>query len=314
MVAASDTGRASPRAFSVVWTRGAGCAELAVALSSTQPARVQGDLRKACVDARADLLVTRKLATSFDFVSVAVPHDFSPDRVAGVSAAVSSGPHSELAAMVALRLARALQVDAEMVSAYPESGARDGARRIVEALAEAVPGLPFRVVQADGAAAIIDSLPAQALLVLGAPGGSWLQRAFFGRGARLLHRAAAGAVVVQNAPPRVYHHLIEPNYVSLHLHAGEALRVMEHAVVPVLDEGRLVGVVRRSALERTAETSSVEAVMEAPIYIEAAASLAQAALVVGRLDGSPVPVVDGALRLIGSVASPDGEGPLGKEG
>ncbi len=303
MVAASDETRTPEEAVSVVWTRGAGCAELAAALSSSEPNRVQGDLRQACVDARADLLVTRRLSTSFDFVSMAVPHDYEPDRIAFVSAAVGSGPHSELAARIARRLATALGVEGEMVSAYPEPELAGGARDIVEALAPIAPDIPYRLVEAGGAAEIIETLPDRALIVLGAPGGTWLQRAFFGPGARLLHRAPAGAVVVQKAPPRVYHRMTEPVYVSRHLQAGEALRIMEHPVVPVLDEGKLVGLVRRSALERAGKGTDVEAVMEEVRYLEIGDPLAEAENVSEGLDGSPIPVVDADMRLLGSVGS-----------
>jgi hypothetical protein len=70
--------------FSVVWTRGKGCAELAELLDRGSPTRVQGDLRTECIEARADLLVSRRLPPSFDFVSMAVPSDFVPGTVGSI--------------------------------------------------------------------------------------------------------------------------------------------------------------------------------------------------------------------------------------
>lgn len=291
--------------FSVVWTRGKGCAELAHLLDSGSPTRVQGDLRSLCIEARADLLVSRRLPPGFDFVSVAVPSDLAPDTVGSVSAAVSSGPHSALAARMALRLGAALGVGAEMVSAYPTSDDLPAARRIVHNLADQIPGLPHRVVETADARELIEALPADALLVLGAPGGGWLQRAFFGTGVRLRQRAPAGAIVVQQSPARVYHRMEEPSYVSRHLLVGDALRLMEHSVAAVVDEGELVGVVRRSALEGVDRGLRVGDLMEEPAFLNVGDGYEEAGRLADLFAGAPIPVVDGAGRLVGCVAAPN---------
>lgn len=305
MVSAFDRHSLSHSAFTVVWTRGEGCAELAGLLDGAIPSRVQGEIRDECVAARADLLVTRRLHTGFDFVNVAVPHGFESERVEAVSAAVSGGPHSALAARVALQLGRSLSVPAEMVSAYRTAEDQPAAQAIVDGLSDSIPDLSYRVIRTSGAAELIESLPAQTLLVLGAPGGTWLQRAFFGPGVRLRQRAPAGAIVVQQAPPRVYHRLGEPVYVSRHLHVADALEMMEYAAAAVLDEGKLVGVVTRRALRVPDDAwTNVGDVMDEPIYLEVGDPLEEASQVEGWPERVPIPVVDDEMRLVGCVRDP----------
>jgi CBS domain-containing protein len=304
-MAAAFDGRTNPnQPFRAVWTRGKGCGELADLLAGGSPTRVHGDLRTECVNAQADLLVTRRLPPGFDFVNVVVPYDFNPTGVGSVSAAVSSGPHSALAARIAVRLGEALGVEAEMVSAYPSVDDLPAATRIVKALAGKIPGLPYRVVETADARELIEALPADALLVLGAPGGTWLQRAFFGPGARLRHRAAAGAVVVQQAQARVYHHMGEPSYVSRHLLVGDALRLMEHSVAAVVEDGVLVGVIAVEALEGADRGISVGDLMDDPVFLEVGDSYEEASRLAGLFRGAPIPVVDGDGRLVGCVTAP----------
>ncbi len=304
MAAAFENQFGSGQPFRVVWTRGKGCAELAGLLDRDAPTRVQDDIRTECIETRADLLVTRRLPPGFDFVSVAVPSDFLAANIGSVSAAVSSGPHSALAARIACRLGEALGVAAEMVSAYPTPDELPAARRIVETLAGKIPGMSYRVVETAGAAELIDALPADALLVLGAPGGWWLQRAFFGTGVRLRQRAPAGAIVVQQAPGRVYHRMEEPAYVSTHLLVGDALRVMDHAVAAVVDAGRLVGIVRKAALVGADPGVSVGDLMDDPVFLDVGDSYEEAARLADLFDGAPIPVVDGNGRLVGCVSGP----------
>jgi len=304
MAAAFENQFGSAQPFRVVWTRGKGCAELAGFLDQDRPARVQDDIRTECIEARADLLVSRRLPPGFDFVSVAVPSDFVAENVGSVSAAVSSGPHSALAARIAWRLGVALGVAAEMVSAYPTPDELPAARRIVKTLAGKIPGMSYRVVETAGAAELIEALPADALLVLGAPGGWWLQRAFFGTGVRLRQRAPAGAIVVQQAPGRVYHRMDEPAYVSTHLLVGDAMRVMDHAVAAVVDAGKLVGIVRRTALVGADPGVSVGDLMDDPVFLDVGDSYEEAARLTDLFDGAPIPVVDGDGRLVGCVSGP----------
>lgn len=291
----------SAAGFSVVWTRGRGCADLAKALGEGSPRRVQGDLTEACVSSRADLLVIRKLPTSFQLVSVAVPVDLEPGAVGRVVAAVSGGPHSPLAARVAARIAAVLEVRAELVCAYRGDGERAEAERAVHEVAATVPGLPARLVEGKVAQGIIDGLPDDALLVLGAPGGFWLQRVLFGTGARLRSRAPGGAVVVRHAPDRVYQKMEEPQFVGCHLSAAEALRVTGLDAVPVVDAGELVGLVRKRALLEAGDGVRVEEVMEAPVAVQLTDSVAEVASAAAVMDGDPVPVVDRDGNLVGSI-------------
>lgn len=304
MTAAFDSHNMPPRPFRVVWTRGKGCAELAGLLDEGSATRVQDDIRTECIEARADLLVTRRLPPGFDFVSVAVPSDFVAENVGSVSAAVGSGPHSALAARIAWRLGEALGVAAEMVSAYPTPADLPGARKIVDTLAGKIPGLSYRVIETAGAAELIDALPANALLVLGAPGGWWLQRAFFGTGVRLRQRAPAGAIVVQQAPGRVYHRMEEPAYVSMHLLVGDALRVMDHGIASVVDAGKLVGLIHREALEGADPGVSVGDLMDDPVFLAVGDSYEEVERLTHLFDGAPIPVVDSDGRLVGCVPAP----------
>jgi len=303
MAAAFDGHIMGDQPFRTVWTRGKGCAELAELLTGGSPTRVQGDLRTECVGARADLLVTRRLPPGFDFVSVAVPSGFDATGVGSVSAAVSSGPHSALAARIARRLGQSLGVQAEMVSAYPTPDDLPAARRIVKALAGKIPGLPHRVVETADARELIEALPADALLVLGAPGGTWLQRAFFGPGVRIRHAAPAGAIVVQQAQARVYHHMDDPSYVSRHLLVGDALRLMEHSVAAVVEDGVLVGVIAQEVLEGADPGVSVGKLMDDPVFLEVGDSYEEASRLAGLFQGAPIPVIDSEGRLVGSVTA-----------
>ncbi len=150
---------------------------------------------------------------------------------------------------------------------------------------------------------IIDGLPADALLVLGAPGGFWLQRVLFGTGARLRSRAPGGAVVVRHAPHRVYQKMEEPQFVGCQLSAAEALRLTGLDAMPVVDAGELVGLVRRRALLQAGDGVRVEEVMEAPVAVQLTDAIADVAGAAAVMDGDPVPVVDREGNLVGSVLS-----------
>ena len=164
-----------------MWTRGEGCPELANLLAGGGARRAGPDLRASCVEARADLLVGRKL-TSFDLVGVAVPYAFEPARVESVVAAVAGGPHSLLAARVARRLSAALEVPISLVAASAEAGTDPAAEEALERAARLVPVAEQRVLRAANPGAAVRALPTGSLLVLGAPGGTWWQRQFTGPG------------------------------------------------------------------------------------------------------------------------------------
>lgn len=291
--------------FSVVWTRGKGCGELATLLAGVESNRIGGDLAEQTIEHRADLLVTKKMPSDFELTSVAVPVDFQPEKVTSVVATVAGGPHSLLAAQVAARLGSALGVPVEMISAsVPEADATP-AVEILDRIGLTVPGISGRVVEVEGIAELVDGLDEGALLVLGAPGGSWLQRAMFGPGARLRRTANAGAVVVKGAPDRVFHHMGEPVYVAPLREAADTLMFHEENTLAVAEEGRLIGVVRRQRL-LDAGKAPVGSVMEDAMSVKVDGTITEAWELEPEFGGDPIPVTDHDEYLVGGLSLPVG--------
>jgi CBS domain-containing protein len=286
----------------VLWTRGQGCQELAVALSVAEPVRVVGDITEACIRHRAELLVSRRLPGNLDLLSAAVPVEYDPKSVSTVVAAVAGGPHSELAVRVAERLGAALGVPASIASAYQDEAGKSRAVAVITELFERVPAVEYRLVEAQDAAELVSGLPDGALLVIGAPGGGWLQRLFFGAGAKLRQEAPAGAVIVRRAPNRVFQVMDDPVFVGPLREAVDILRVHEERVLAVVDRAHLVGLVRREALELAEPGVPVQVLMEGPLSIPLTAAVGEARPLLDKLAGCPVPVVDEEGRLVGSLA------------
>ncbi len=287
----------------ILWTRGQGCSELAVAISGGQNERVVGDLDDACIRHRARLVVSRKLS-GFDLTSVAVPIHLDMDAVTSVVAAVAGGPHSHLAAEVARRLGVALSVESFMACAYRDEDSRDHAVSVIENLFTLVPELEYRLVEATDAGALISQLPRGTLLVIGAPGGNWLQRTFFGPGVRLRGETDGGTVVVRAAPARVFQEMTDPVFVGPLRDAADILVIHREPVLAVVDRARLVGIVRREVLERTGPGVMVGAIMEEPISVGLSSELSEVQALSATFAGAPVPVVDGDGILVGSVFPP----------
>jgi len=286
--------------WNVVWTRGSATSEVAAMLSEADPVRVEGDLRDACIDGRADVLVTKKL-TSFTLVSVVAPHKVDPERVNGVAAAVGSGPNSMLAAATAFRIAKNLGVPGKLVTAPPPGATEASARELLDDLATDAPGLA-RSVQPDGsAAAIVDGLDPDTLLVVGEPGGSWLHRQFFGPGRKLIHAAPTGALVVRAAPLRCFRFVDEPAYVGARMQAGDAVKVITARVIPVVEDRELVGIARRSDLLAADVDRPVAELMEPPVALEQDDLLDAAWALAAFFESAPIPVVDPDGDLVGTV-------------
>lgn len=273
-------------------------------LGGGEAPRIQGDAPTACIEQRADLLVSRRLPSSFDLVDVAVPLDLDPHRVEAVVAAVAGGPHSVLAAQVAKNLGRALGVPASMVSAYPPDGEAADAVGVVEEIYPQVSDIAYRTLPAADMAELVAELPEGALLVFGAPGGSWFQRRLFGPGARLRSRAPAGAVVVQSAPERVFQVMGDPVFVGPLLHVGDTLRIHKEGTLAVADGGRLVGLVRRERLEGLGSDAPVSKAMEDPVSIGHAEPVAAAVPLRPIFGPDPIPVIDDDEYLVGGLAPP----------
>jgi len=287
----------------VVWTRGRGCAELADLLGPSS--RISGDPAEECIDRRADLLVARKLPGNFDLVSVAVPVDFQPDNVTSVVATVAGGPHSRLAAETAAQLGESLHVPAEMVTASGPDDDSSAVGEVLDVIGDELPTLRRRVVEVDGVTELVDSLDEGALLVLGAPGGSWLQRAMFGPGARLRRTAQAGAVVVRSAPDRVFRFMGDPVYVAPLRQADDTLRIHGEGTLAVAEEGRLVGLVRRHRLVE-AGPEPVHSVMEAAISVRVHETMDEAWQLEPTFGADPIPVTDEEEHLVGGLTLPAG--------
>ncbi|MGI9611249.1 MAG: hypothetical protein ACR2NL_13225 [Acidimicrobiia bacterium] len=289
---------------SVVWTRGRGCSELARLLGDGKEERISGDLAGECIENRATLLVSRRFPGSFELVSVAVPVDFEPENVTRVVSAVAGGPHSEFAAQMASDVSDALGVEAEMISAARPGDNKADAEAALEQIGDAVPSLRGRVVEVEGIAELIEELDDGALLVIGAPGGSWLQRTRFGPGARLRSKAQAGAIVVRRAPERVFHRMTEPIYVSPLRAADDTLRFHGEGVLAVAEEGLLVGLVRRESLE-AAGPSIVETLMEDPVSAKVDETVEEAGTLSSTFGNDPIPVTDQDEHLVGALLLPD---------
>lgn len=291
------------RQMKVIWTRGKGCHELASALGGDGADHVKGDVAESCIDQRADVLVSKKLPSGFDLVNVAVPVDFDPDRVTRVVATVAGGPHSVLAAETASAIGARLGVESEMLSAAQSDDEIDAANEILDQVGAHAPDIGRRVVVVEGVSELVDGLDDGALLVLGAPGGSWLNRSRTGPGARLRRTAQAGVVIVRSAPERVFRFMGEPVYVSPLRLADDTLRFHDENTLAVADAGRLVGLVRREGLMK-AGGRPVASVMEEALSVKVDETMLEARELAPAFGDDPIPVTDHEEHLVGGLSLP----------
>jgi CBS domain-containing protein len=287
----------------VVWTRGKGCMELAEVLAEGTVERIQGDLVSGCISHRADFVVSKKMLGDFDTANVAVPVDFEPENINSVSATVAGGPHSELAARTADRIAQVLGVPLEIVSAHQSAQDIASAMEVVAEYGTRYATAERRVVQAQDMNELADSIDEGSLLVVGAPGGEWLRRNRFGRGARLKGTTKGGAVMVRSAPDRVYRFMGDPVYVAPLLQASDTIRLHPQEVLAVADEGMLVGVVRREILGQVGN-DTVASVMEEPVSTRVDETLEEARPLTETFGTDPIPVTDHEEHLVGGLSLP----------
>jgi hypothetical protein len=289
----------------VGWTRGAACAEVADVLSAEPAVRIDGDMRATCVHERIGAIVSRKL-TSFDLVPMVVPQAVELDAVGSVTAAIGEGPHSPLAVDVAARIAGVLGIPCGAVSVYRGDEDRSRTEERLAELTRHVPDMEPRTLEGTSAVELVDDLHADALLVVGAPGGSWFQRQIFGPGHRLTVGAPAGVVIVRSAPPRCFHMGTDDSesVVGPHMAVGDVKRLVHHRVVAVADHGILVGVVRVESLEASDDAVPVSDLMEPPVSVDATETADVIADVRPYFDGSPIPVIDREGRIVGMVPAP----------
>lgn len=263
------------------------------------------DLKRFCLDSRIDVLVSRRL-TSFDLVPVVTPHDVDADRVMRVTAAIADGPHSEFAAAVAARIAARLGVPGELATAYRDDEEYLMARRRLGRFGGQHPTLGQRAIEASSARTLLNGLAPKTLLVLGAPGGSWLQRQLLGPGHRLKVSAPSGAVVVRSAPRRAFQVAMDAAGAAVgpHLPLGEARRLYAMRTLPVAEGGKLVGIVRLDDVLDVPGTVEVGDVMEPPDAVTVDQPLDALREASELIDGDVIPVVDDDLRLFGTIAAP----------
>lgn len=285
----------------VVWTRGKGCGELAEILATERAARCETDVPTSCLEHRADLAVMAKPG-SFDIVALASPHDFDPSIVGSVAAAVAGGPHSRLSAVLARRIAETLSVEGMLVSGYRNEEGRSASEAAI-AEASAASGLTGTAVEVTSASQLVEKLDPSTLLVLGAPGGSWIHRQFLGPGTRLTAAAPAGAIIVRSHPLRAYHRMTPLEGLGCYLRAGDARLVAHGPVHPVVDAGVLVGVVRDAALQEADGDAELGSIMEQVPFAEAFDALDELRGIEEFYDGAPVPIIDRSGRLIGGVCA-----------
>ena len=281
----------------VVWTRGSGCRELAEVIAGDAAVRVNADPVATCIDTGATLMVSRRLS-SFDLCNVAVPSGFSADEITGVVATVGSGPHSSLAAAIAERIGRGLDVPARAVYAHGGSKTTPAATRIVQELDAQFPGLDIEAVGAASPEAIVQDLPEGTLLVIGAPGGSWFQRQFFGPGARIRHKASGGTVVVRAAPARVYQVMEPPTAFGPHMRVADAVAVGIGDAV-VASESALLGVVSAAMLNGADSDTELGALAKETASLAPEETIVHARNLDDNTDTTSIPVVDGSGKLIG---------------
>jgi Mg/Co/Ni transporter MgtE len=86
---------------------------------------------------------------------------------------------------------------------------------------------------------------------------------------------------------------------SHHLAVGEARRVISAETVPVVDEGRLIGILRRRSLEDSQDSVMIAALMEPAVSVAADEPIETATDLESFLNGGPIPVIDDDHRLIG---------------
>jgi hypothetical protein len=290
-----------PRA--VIYTRGAGFAELAELLATDTAVRSDADPAQSCLDQCADLAVMSR-ASSFTLVSTASPVDFDPARVRAVIGAVAGGPHSRLAAVLAARLGETLGVPAELLSGYrTKTGAGVAAAAVADATAAS--GLAGRIEAVASAGDLAATFQPGTLLVLGASGGSWLHRQFLSPGQKLTAAAGGGAVVVHSQPLRAFHRLTPIAGMSLHMRVADASLVAEHHVQAVVDGGKLVGVVREQSLQQADPTAEIGEIMEQAPLASAFDALGDLRGLEEFYEGAPILVVDKRGTLVGGVERDD---------
>lgn len=288
----------------ILWTKGSECESLATALGNGPAFRSEGDLYQSCVESGAVLLVAPRLI-SFDLCSVATPHGFDQAGVASIVAAVGLGPHSILAAAVANRLASRLGVPGKAFFGYTSEVERMAGSSALDSISAEVPSLQVQTAQASSPAEMLGSLADGTLLVLGAPGGSWFQRQFFGPGARIRATAPGGTIVVRHSPARIYQVMRPARPLGPTMRVVDALQVAAGEHVVVAEDGRLLGLVTQEALLASRPDLELRELMDEPVFLSPDEFLDDADRLIAARPTATIPVLDRSDHIIGVVREGD---------
>jgi hypothetical protein len=168
----------------------------------------------------------------------------------------------------------------------------------VQELDDQFPDLRIEAVGAASPEAMVQALPAGTLLVVGAPGGSWFQRQFFGPGARIKHKASGGTIVVKAAPVRVYQAMEPPIAFGPHMRVADAQAVGVGDIV-VASESVLLGVVSAAALGAADPDAELGELAHETAFLAPEETIGHARDLIDDTDSMTIPVLDGSGNLVG---------------
>lgn len=288
----------------VVWAGGSQARDLAETLSGGAATKAGQNLAASTIESGADLLVLSN-RTSLDLCSVAIPHGFNPETTESVVAAMGGGPHSTLAAIVADWLAERLHVPASAVYGHSDPSELAEAEDDLNKIVAKLPRMDARTIEAPSPAAMVSSLPAGTLLIVGAPGGSWFQRRFFGPGARIQAKASSGTIVVNHATPRVYQVMQPPVAYGPNMRIMDARQLSSNLDVVVAEDGKLLGVVKADTLRDARQGLELHQVMDDGVFLSTDDEIDEALGLISVDGGDLIPVVDDSARLVGCVSASD---------
>jgi hypothetical protein len=288
----------------VVWAGGSQARSLAELLAGDDVTKAGSSLASTAVDSQADLLVLSN-RTSLDLCNVAIPYGFNRDATQSVVAAMGGGPHSTLAAMIADWIAQRLGVPASAVYGHSDPDDLEQAEDVLNKIVVRLPKMDARTIEAASPAAMVGSLPAGTLLIVGASGGSWFQRRFFGPGARIQAKAPSGTIVVNHSPPRVYQAMQPPIAYGPNMRVADALQLSNELDVVVAEDGKLLGVVKAATLRDARQDIELHEVMDDGVFLSTDDEFDEAISLISVDGGDLIPVVDDQARLVGCVSASD---------
>jgi CBS domain-containing protein len=198
-----------------------------------------------------------------------------------------------------------LGVPACAVFGHSDPSELSQAHNVLSQISERLPQLETRTVEAPSPAAMLSTLPTTALLIVGAPGGSWFQRRFFGPGARIQAKAQGGTIVVNHSPPRVYQVMQPPIAFGPKMRVADALELSEGLDVMVADRGKLLGRACIGTLRSVRPELEVHQVMDKSVLLSVADKISEAIDLVAHYGDGLVPVVDDKSYLVGCVSVAD---------